>query len=55
MSRKNLFAEDWLNLITGEQIQFVKLKKETGVLNGALPGQAAPAPNRQHRSCFVRS
>ena len=44
MSRKNLFAEERLNLISGEQIQFDKLKKETGVLSGALPAQAAPAP-----------
>ena len=37
MSRKNLSAEERLNLISGEQIQFDKLKKETGVLSGTLP------------------
>ena len=44
MSRKNLSAEERLNLISGKQIQFDKLKKETGVLSGALPAQATPAP-----------
>ena len=44
ISRKNLSAEERLNLISGEQIYFDKLKKETGVLSGALPVQAAPAP-----------
>ena len=44
MSRKNLSAEERLNLISGEQIYFDKLKKETGVLSGTLPAQAAPAP-----------
>ena len=44
MSRKNLSADERLNLISGEQIQFDKLKKETGVLSGTLPAQAATAP-----------
>ena len=44
MSRENLSAEERLNFISGEQIYFDKLKKETGVLSGALPVQAAPAP-----------
>ena len=44
MSRRNLFAKEQLNLISGDQIQFYKLKKETGVLSGAQPAQAAPPP-----------
>ena len=44
MSSKNLSAEERLNLISGEQIQFDKLKKETKVLRGTLPARAAPAP-----------
>ena len=44
MSRKNLSAKERLNLISGKQIQFDKLQKETGVLSGTLPAQAAPAP-----------
>ena len=44
MSRENLSAEERLNFISGEQINFDNLKKETGVLNGALPDKAAPAP-----------
>ena len=43
MSRKNLFAEERLNLISGKQIQFDKLKKETGVLIGTLPAPSVPA------------
>ena len=31
-------------MIFGEKIQFDKLKKEIEVLSGALPAQAAPAP-----------
>ena len=31
-------------MISGEQIQFDELKKETGVLSGALQAQAASAP-----------
>ena len=44
MSRKNLSGDVRLNLISGKQIQIDKLKKETGVLSGALPTEAAPAP-----------
>ena len=44
MSRKNLSAKERLNLISGEQIYFDKLKKETGVLSGTLPVQTAPVP-----------
>ena len=44
MARKKLSAEERLNLISDLQIRFDKLKKETGVLSGALPAQATPAP-----------
>ena len=54
MSRKNLFAEERLNLISGEQIQFDKLKKETGVLSGTLPAQAAPAPPQPTQSVLPK-
>ena len=54
MSRKNLSAKERLNLISGEQIQFDKLKKKTGVFSGALPVQAAPAPQPQTLSVFPK-
>ena len=44
MARKKLSAEERLNLISDLQIRFNKLKKETGVLSGALLAQAAFAP-----------
>ena len=44
MSRKNLSAEEQINLIYNEQILFDKLKNETEVLSGALPAQAAHPP-----------
>ena len=44
MARKNLSAEERLNIISALQTRFDKLKKETGVLSGALPAQAAPSP-----------
>ena len=44
MSRNNLSAQERLNLISSEQIHFDKLKKETGVLSGALPAHAVSAP-----------
>lgn len=44
ITRKNLTAEERLNLISSEQIRFDKLKKYTGVLASALPPSAAPAP-----------
>ena len=47
MSRKNLSAEELLTLISGEHIYFDKLTKETGVLSGTLPAQAASAPPLQ--------
>ena len=37
-----LSAEEKMNMISGLQIRFDKLKK-TGVLSGALPAQAVPA------------
>ena len=43
MSLKYLSAEERLNLISGEQIQFDKLKKKTRVLSGAKPAIVAPA------------
>ena len=43
ISRKNLSAEERLNLISGKQIYFDKLKIETGVLSGTVPAKAAPA------------
>ena len=42
MARKKLTAEERINLISELQIRFDKLKKETGVLSGAMPPQAAP-------------
>ena len=44
MASKKLSAEEWMNMISGLQIRFDNLKKETGVLSGALPVQAVPAP-----------
>ena len=44
MESKKLSAEERMNMISGLQIRFDKLKKETGVLSGALPVQAVPAP-----------
>ena len=41
MANKKLTGEERLNSISDMQIQFDKLKKETGVLSGAL--QARPA------------
>ena len=40
-ANKKLTAEERLNMITGLQIQFDKLKKETGLLSGAIPPQVA--------------
>ena len=44
ITRKKIFAEERMNMITGLQIFSDKLKKETGVLSGCLPAQAVPAP-----------
>ena len=44
MGRKNLTAEERLNLMSGEQIRFDKLKKDTGVVSGAMSIPAAPEP-----------
>ena len=43
MSRKKLTAKERINMISGLQIRFYKLKKTTFVLSAALPAQAAPA------------
>ena len=43
MARKKLFAEKQMNMISGQQIRFDKLKI-IGVLNNALLAQAVPAP-----------
>ena len=40
-ANKNLNAEKRLNTISGLQIQFDNLKKETGLLNGAIQPQVA--------------
>ena len=40
-ANKNLNAEERLNSISGLQIQFDKLKKETGLLSGAIQPQVA--------------
>ena len=50
MARKKLTAEERINLISELQIRFEKLKKETGVLSGALPPQAvfAAPPSPPH-------
>ena len=44
MANKKLSAEERINMISGLQIRFDKLKNETGVLSGALPFQAVTAP-----------
>ena len=41
MAHKKLTAEKQLNSISGLQIQFDKLKKETGLLSGTMPPQVA--------------
>ena len=43
MANKKLSAEERMNIISGLQIRFDKLKNETGELSGALPVQAVPA------------
>ena len=40
-ANKKLTAEERLNLISGLQIQFDKLKTENGLLSGAIPPQDA--------------
>ena len=40
-ANKKLTAEKWLKSISGLQIQFDKLKKETGVLSDAIPPHVA--------------
>ena len=40
-ANKKLTADEKLNSISGLQIQFDKLKKETGLLNGTMPPQVA--------------
>ena len=40
-ANKKLTAEERLHLISGLQIQFDKLKKETGLLSGAISHQVA--------------
>ena len=44
MASNKLSAEERMTMISGLQIRFDKLKKETGVSNGALPVQAVSAP-----------
>ena len=44
MARKKLSEEQRLNMISGLQIRFDKLIKETRMLSGALPAQDVPAP-----------
>ena len=44
MANKTLSAEERMNMISGLQIRFDNLKKETGVLSSALPVQAVSAP-----------
>ena len=44
MARKKLSAAKRMNMISCLQSRFDKLKKETGVLSGALPAQAVAAP-----------
>ena len=43
MAHKKLTAEERLNSISNLHIRFDKLKKESGVLTGALPAQGALA------------
>ena len=40
-ANKKLTVEEQLNSISGLQIQFDKLKKETGLLSGTMPSQVA--------------
>ena len=40
-ANKNLTAEEQLNSISGLQVQFDKLKKETGLLSGTMAPQVA--------------
>ena len=40
-ANKKLTAEEQLNSISGVQIQFDKLKKETGLFSGTIPPQVA--------------
>ena len=54
MSHNNLSVEERLNVFSGEQIQFDKLKKETEVLSGTLPAQAASAPPPPTPSVFPK-
>ena len=44
MANKKLTAEERLNSISDRQIRFDKLKKETGVLSGALRARPALEP-----------
>ena len=44
MANRKLTAEERLNSISDMQIRFDKLKKETGVLSGALPARPALEP-----------
>ena len=44
MANKKLTAEERLNSISDMQIRFDKLKKETGVLSGALSARFALEP-----------
>ena len=44
MVNRKLTAEERLNSISDMQIRFDKLKKETGVLNGAFPAWPALEP-----------
>ena len=44
MANKTLTSEERLNSISDMQIRFNKLKKETGVLSGALSSWPAPEP-----------
>ena len=44
MASIKLSEKERMNMITGLQIRFDKLTKETGVLNGVLPVKAVIAP-----------
>ena len=44
MANKKLTVEELLNLISDMQIRFDKLKKETGVLSGALLARPSLEP-----------
>ena len=55
-AKKKLNAEERLNSISGLQIQFDKLKKETGLLSGAIQRQVAnekPLAARPVQSKFL--